>query len=243
MDSTIFYTGSSPLSLKLPLPDKTLVRSLPTIKVNYINPEADTWVENFNEQKSYLVFLSKNSVQGLKNYIFNTHINLTFSEKMVWVVGPGTRNAVKNEFNIDSNIPENYSGTGLTQNFSQLKRRPVFIICGRETLPEFPAWLLREKWTYKLIRVYKTTAFSNPHIKQHFKNTERELVLFTSPKTVSGFLNSINQEGFESIFSKLASIGPTTSKMILKQGGKVFSEALIPDINKFMLSLINQLSV
>jgi len=242
MNSTIFYTGSSPLALEMPFPNKTLVRALPTIKVNYINPEADTCLENFNEQKSYLVFLSKNSVQGLKNYISKVHLKLTFSEKMVWAVGPGTRNAVKNEFKIDSNIPENYSGTGLTQNFGRLKRRPVYIICGRETLPEFPAWLQREKWTYELIRVYKTTAFSNPQIKQHFKNTEREIVLFTSPKTVSGFLNSINQEGFESIFSKLASIGPTTSKMILKQGGKVFSEALIPDINKFMLSLIKQLA-
>ncbi|MEE8437003.1 MAG: uroporphyrinogen-III synthase [Candidatus Neomarinimicrobiota bacterium] len=239
MQSTIFYTGSSPLSLKLPAAANITVRNLPTITVNYKTPENIKWIKTVNSQNSYLVFLSKNSVLGLKHFLAFKNFELTPDQDQIWAVGPGTKMTLKTELNFKSNIPEIYSGAGLTAEFKNLPGYPVFIICGQETLHDFPGWLKKEQRPYEFIKVYRTRPLSNPEIKQHFNNSIHEIIFFTSPKTVSGFLNSIGRTAFSSIFSRLASIGPTTSKMIRANGGKVFFEAELPNINKAVTALIN----
>lgn len=239
MQSTIIYTGSSPLSIKLPAAAKITIRNLPTITVNYITPKNNNWIKTVSSQISYLVFLSKNSVLGLKHFLTLKKFELTPDQDRIWGVGPGTRLTLKTELNFKSNIPKNYSGAGLSAEFKNLPCHPVFIICGQETLPDFPDWLNKKQWPYEFIKVYCTRPHSNPDIRQYFNNSAEEIIFFTSPKTVSGFLNSISRTAFSSIFSRLASIGPTTSKMIRACGGNVFFEAELPIINKAVAALIN----
>ncbi len=63
------------------------------------------------------------------------------------------------------------------------------------------------------------------------------VIVFTSPSTVQGTLNSLSIPNFTGLDCKLVSIGPTTSGEIEHWGGEIYYESKYQDIDKLYSEL------
>ncbi|MFQ6610530.1 MAG: uroporphyrinogen-III synthase [Fidelibacterota bacterium] len=157
-------------------------------------------------------------------------INLDFDhfQNRIVVVGAETANEIKSIFNRDSDYPDTQNSIGLSSILQKFKNKRAVLITGARTRPELPNWLSRNKWDVLSLVVYQTRIFKNRGLNSKFRNDRNDAVIFSSPSTVMGFLQSTNYSDLSSIQSRLLSIGKTTSKTVIEHNGNVYYEAITP---------------
>jgi len=213
----------------------------PTIRIQYgANIDSDLLKSLFDED-CYYVFLSRNGVVGFNSWIQTTKHNINFQGKRIWAVGSQTAREVKSTFEVVAEEPQVQNAKGLIQVFKALKKRTVVIFCAENPRPEFPEWLRKSTWKHYLFPVYETFTVQNKDLATRFCNCTDESVVFTSPSTVQGFLESIGRNDLEDVSAHLISIGPSTSEAITRSNGEVHYEADIPDIDTLLVNIINKM--
>ena len=212
-----------------------------TIKITYVPSENFHQVNTYLQKEPIIIFLSKNSVNGFHYGLETQGITLDNYSVDFMAVGEETSEAVEEKFLQPAQIPEIQNAFGLIQALQSIQKKPVMLITAEETRPELPNWLDEEGWDYCHLAVYSTTLKQNHHLQKIFKNTQNEIIIFTSPSTVLGFLKSINAANFKSINSRLVSIGSTTTRSIEEQFGSVFLESSRPKLATLTKELVAEL--
>ncbi len=225
MKNTIYYTGLTPLPAEQQTVRDTKVKHLPTIEISYCYPKSRAWIQTLQKKATFLVFLSKHGIIGLKKWLVEKEIHLNLEYADVWAVGRRTAEILKIELNVDAKVPHLQSAQGLIEKFKTLNPQPVILICGKNTLPHFPHWLKRKDWPFNTVPVYQTRPSLNHELRLGFRNSDQEIIFFTSPSSVEGFLFSVEKDNFSSIKARLASLGSTTSQAIQAKGGKLYFES------------------
>lgn len=234
----IFYTGITAPSRSADVLAGIELIHLPTIRVRYDPPATFDRLVFFLKQNPYLVFLSKNGVTAFRRWLREGNQTLGDSTITAWGVGRRTAELVRQELGLAARTPPVESAAGLMEAFQTLDQRPLILVCGHSSLPEFPTWLVQKGWTYLRIPVYRTDPVSNPQLKRRFTNREEETVFFTSPSTVEGFLGSVQAPDLKGIVARLASLGPTTSRAIRAREGTVFFESSEANLTSALAGLV-----
>lgn len=241
MTETIYYTGSTRPKLKPEHIKDVRFYHTPTIKIIFDHPESFDPVESHLAKSALIVFQSKNGVRGFHSWLENLGRFVQFESESIWVLGKSTAREVRTSFHQAVQQPDEQSAKGLIQAFRGLKKRPVLLITGQHPRPEFPTWLRKKGWDVLQIPVYKTETIENLELKRLFQNSNEEVVIFTSPSTVQGFLRSTCRDDLSGVVSILVSIGPTTSAEIESYYGKVSYEATEPDLSKLVSAVTSNL--
>ncbi len=228
----IYYTGSTRPKLKLEVMKEVRYFHTPTIKIIFDHPELFDGVESHLAKSPLIIFQSKNGVRGFCSWLEYLGRSVKFESKSIWAVGTSTAREVRTSIHQAVQQPDEQNARGLIKAFMGLKKRPVLLITGHETRPEFVTWLRDNRWDVLQIPVYKTEIFENQELYQLFQNSNEEVVIFTSPSTVQGFLKSTYRDDLSGVVSLLVSIGPTTSVKIKSCYGNVSYEAPEPDVSK-----------
>lgn len=213
-----------------------------TIEIAFAPLKNVRQVNTYLQKESIIIFLSKNGVNGFHYGLDEQGITLDNCSVDFMAVGEETSKAIEEKFLQPAQIPEIQKALGLIQMLKTIPKKPVILITAEETRPELPKWLDEEGWDYCHIMVYSTMLKQNDHFKEIFKNTQNEVIIFTSPSTVLGFLKSINMTNLKSIISRLVSIGSTTTRSIEEHFGTVFLESSRPKLSILTKELLPELS-
>lgn len=215
----------------------------PTIRISYFAPSEFQPVGHLLTQKSYVVFLSRNGVIGLAEWVnAEGGVSLDLEQAVIWAVGAATAQQVEMTLGLQAVQPSEQNALGLSQTFSTLAKRPVVIFAAEEPRPEFPAWLVKNGWDFHQFPVYRTEILENADLNRRFNDNDAEYVVFTSPSTVKGFLQSLHRLDLKLLKSRWISIGPSTTSEIESAGGVVQWEAEEPEIHTLLLNLIKEIS-
>lgn len=218
------------------------VRNTPTIRIEFEIGAVTPKQAEFLNRDPYLVFSSRNGVQGFQRWLTRFEGSIDLTRGNVWAVGERTARLAEELFGVKVHIPDTQSSTGLIDEFKTLSKRPVVLVGGNIPRPEFSNWLAESHWTYCHFPVYKTTPYANPDLTAGFINNSQNAAFFSSPSTVEGFLLSLDRPDFRSIKTRLAAIGATTALAITAKDGDVFYQAPLPDFSKAFDALVQTLT-
>lgn len=238
----IIFTGLRAPRLELSQLNSIDLHHHPTIRISYFAPSEFQPVGKYLSQNPYVVFLSRNGVIGLSEWANAEGVTLDLDQAIIWAVGSATAQQVEITFGRPAAQPSEQNALGLSQTFATLAKRPVVLFTAEETRPEFPAWLVKQGWDFQQFPVYRTEILENADLNQRFNDNDVEYVVFTSPSTVKGFLQSINRKDLKNLKSHWISIGPSTTNEIESAGGTVHWEADEPEIHQLLLNLIKEIS-
>ncbi len=213
-----------------------------TIEITFAPSKNFHQVNTYLHKKPIIIFLSKNGVNGFHYGLDEQGITLENCSVDFMAVGEDTSNAVEEKFLQSAQIPEIQNALGLIQTLQTIPKKPVILITAEETRPELPNWLDEEGWDYCHLMVYSTMLKQNYHLKEIFKNTRNEIIIFTSPSTVLGFLKSIDMTNLKSINGRVVSIGSTTTRSIEEHFGTIFLESSRPNLSILTKELLLELS-
>ncbi len=218
------------------------IHHMTTIEIAFMPPQNLDQVNTYLHKKPIIIFLSKNGVYGFHYWLNDQGMPLDGYSVEFMAVGDETSVAVEEKFHQSAQIPEIQNALGLIQKLQAIPKKPVILITAEETRPELPNWLNEAGWTYCHLPVYSTTVIQNHQLHDLFKNTQNEIIVFTSPSTVLGFLISIDTNDFKLINSRLVSIGPTTTMSIEEHLGMVFLESSQPNLSILTNELLQKLA-
>ena len=238
----IYYTG---LHLPEQLDDyglDTRIHHTATIEITFTPPENFQQVNAYLQKEPIIIFLSRNGVNGFYYWLNDQGITLDNYSVTFMAVGEKTSATIEKKFHQSAQIPEIQNALGLIQTLQTIPKKPIILITGKETRPELPDWLDKEGWDYCHSTVYSTMLKQNHYLQKIFRNAQNEIVIFTSPSTVLGFLKSVNTINFKSINSRLLSIGPTTTRSIEEHLGTIFLESSQPNLSILTNELLQKLS-
>jgi uroporphyrinogen-III synthase len=205
----LFLTGLRPPETQLP-PD-FILHHWSTIQIDFLEPS-----ENLQIQKpGYLFFLSQNGV--LAFYLHQEKILPCLDDVEIWAVGKVTAKAIKELFNIEANVPIEQNAIGLTETFANKEKKTALLITAEKPRQEFLNFLKQNKWEFQRINLYKTNLRIDMRWQQ-LDFRQNDIILFTSPSTVSGFLQNRSFRKNESI-PKIIAIGPSTAQAINEKLG------------------------
>lgn len=235
--SKIYHLGTS--ELPQVKSDYEIIHT-PVIKIDYITKVFFKEVESFIDDNSVVLILSQNGVKALKNWMdFYKLTNDFFKKIKFWTVGVQTFNCLRNELNIDSYFPELMTGIKAIESICKTNKNKVLIVAGEYLRDDFLFNLGNNNIDYYHLPVYNRCIYQNKDLKMSFNNQSADYLLFTSPSTVSGFMNNMNVSNLLNINSHLISIGPTTSLSIIKNRGKIFYESSSPSLKSLLNELID----
>ena len=185
------------------------------------------------ENAEVILLMSKNAVDGMKDWLccYDQKIDC-FDILPFWTVGGRTGQYLKRELGISSWHPNKMTGEGVLQALSDSKYTSIILIAAKQPRSELLNGLKEFGVTYFHFPVYNTCIIENTNFYQQFHNSRKSsIIVFTSPSTVQGTLNSLSISNFTELDCKLVSIGPTTSGEIEYWGGEIFYESKNQDIN------------
>lgn len=230
MTPTLYHTGATRPKVKSQQSDSIRLCHVPTIRINYLSPGSFRVLEGYLGRNPFVVFLSKHGVTGFHRWLNAAGKGVQLRSRLTWAVGRATRRTVLASFGASCRHPGEQSASGLIHAFKRLGRRPVVLISGKQSRPEFSAWLRQNGWDFLQIATYDTEEVKNSQLLHRFQNSREEYVLFTSPSTVRGFLKTFGWLDLKHIQSHLVSIGSTTTAEIRRYHGRVFYEAEQPSV-------------
>ncbi|NQU66429.1 MAG: uroporphyrinogen-III synthase [Candidatus Marinimicrobia bacterium] len=239
MTWNIYFTGTKVPELNLFSHLEINIYHTPTIQINYTEPESFQTVEGFLNKGAPIIFLSRNGVIGFQKWLKRLDKSFEHWSNPLIAVGSETSLEIERVFHRSSHVPENQRAKGIPEILKTYPHKQAILITGDRSRPELPRWMTENGWDFITAVVYQTDWFENLDLKQNFKNGDDEILIFSSPSTVVGFLQTIDQNDLKSIQSKLISIGPTTSWEIEKLSGRVFLEAANPSVNSVISETIN----
>lgn len=203
-------------------------------------------ISNYN----WIIFTSVNGVQAFYNILKKYFEPTVFIEKMyqsIAAIGPATATAAEKLGFTVSLVPSEYVAEGVIKalkeeinNFTGLRFLLPRADKARKTLSEE---LKSLGAVVTDLAAYKTVSISNfsNDCKKAILNGEVDCYIFTSPSTVNNFFKIIEKQNLlldkEKLFT--ASIGPITSKALIKNGIKPKIQAkdyTIPGLVKAIIS-------
>lgn len=239
MTWTIYYTGQTQPEVQIDILKTVRFYHMPTIRITYEHTSSFRKVEAYLKQSAWIVFFSKNGVRGFHYWLTELGQSLSRFTTTIWTVGEATGRAVERIFHQTPQQPQKSSAIGLIQAFQRQKKHPLLLIAGQRSRLEFPTWLRQEGWDFMQVPVYRTELYENIALRQEFQNIEEEVVIFTAPSTVQGFLKSVAIPDLSNIIARLISIGPTTTEEVKSLGGQVSYEAPIPSVSHIITTLVS----
>lgn len=203
----------------------------PVIKFSELDFSFDQW------EFDYVVFTSSNGVR----FFFSKY---RITKPKIIAVGQKTRQSLESLGYREIIVPLQQSSEGILnyilENSDTFKGKKVALIRALEgmntLIDKKPPWL-----DIKLVAVYKTeynTPENLDRVKSMLKNREIEVVVFSSPSSVDGFLRVVPQrELLEEV--KVAVIGKTTLSKALKEGLKVDIKPREPNFEAIVKEILS----
>ena len=230
MKPVIYHTGlTKPPSMNI---DGFEISYYPVLKVDYESINVPQDISDFLQLDSIVLLMSKNSVIGLDKWL--VHFGLEpdfFAGSDFWTVGDRTHTYLKDAMEIQSFYPEEMTGKGVLRALKKQNYSKVLLVCGQDPRPEFIEGLSTAEINFFHFYVYKTSCYENVEFYTHFKNSESNYLIITSPSAINGILKSLSFSDLLKLKSRIISIGPTTSEAIRQSGGEVFLESEVQNIN------------
>ena len=228
--SVIYHTGlTKPPSVEI---DGFEVHYYPVLKVEYESTNMPQDISDFLQVKPIVLIMSKNAVNGLDKWLDNFGLAPDFfTGTDFWTVGDRTQAYLDKTLEIQSFYPEEMSGKGVLRALQKQNQSRILLISSQDPRKGFIEGLTLAGINYFHFSVYKTSCNKNIKFSAHFKNDESNYLIITSPSTVDGILKSLSLSDLTKMKSQLISIGPTTSAAIRKNGGDVFLESQVQNIN------------
>ena len=234
----IYHTGITPPP-EIPNNPFKLFHT-PTIAIEFKHHHIPNDISEFLQSQPLAVIMSKNAVNGLKNWLEKYNLSIDFFQKIkFWTVGERTHQHLLDELGLESWHPTIMTGEGIIQSLRGSNLFPILLISAHEPIQAFIESLQTEKIQFFHFPLYKTRIVENSEFTTHFIDNENNIVVCTSPSTVEGILNCLSKSNLLDMKVKLVSIGPTTSNAILEKNGKVFYEAKNQSISSLYTELIH----
>ncbi len=233
----IFHTGLTPPN---PISTNGLeVLHTPVIRVCSEFDHPPKTIKGALAGVELILLMSKNAVDGIKNWMNYHNITMEFfNELPIWTVGIRTGNYLKRELGVSAWHPKKMTGEGVIESLEEYNHSSILLISARHPRNEFLESLTKRHISYFHFPVYHTHICENAEFLKKFSQEDRSsVIVFTSPSTVQGTLNSLSIPNFTGLGCKLVSIGPTTSGEIEHWGGEIFYESKYQDIDKLYSEL------
>lgn len=216
------------------------VLNVPVIEIEIIPPINGQEVGNCLLENPILVFQSKNGVAGFSRWL-DSEKDICRDFSTVYATGDQTARAVLQYFNRTAVTPEVQNAAGLLDALRKIKKQPLLLVSGTFYRPDVKDGLTSDGWKVTHAMVYNTFPSVNRDLRTSFTNSLDEVVFFTSPLTVEGFIRTTGIKDLGELNSRILTIGPTTSKWVRKRSGTVFLEAPVPDIPAAVKAMIRKL--
>tara|TARA_B100000315_G_scaffold245010_1_gene270360 strand:+ start:76 stop:816 length:741 start_codon:yes stop_codon:yes gene_type:complete len=204
----------------------------PVLKVEYETHNIPQDFSDILHADPIILLMSKNAVFGLDNWL--THFGLSadfFTNAEFWTVGAKTHACLNNILGIRSFYPDEMTGKGVLKVLSKQNNSKVLLISSHDPQQYFIEGLSSAGIIFFHFPVYKIHIIKSPEFSTYFQNIESNYIIITSPSSVNGILSSLALSDLSQLNTKIISIGPTTSTAICQQGGDVFHESEVQDIN------------
>lgn len=239
MTFDLYNTGQKPI-VNDQFPELNIL-NVPVLDIEIIRPENGSEIRNCLKKEPLLVFQSKSGVAGFSRWLESQQI-LNARFKAIYATGAQTNKLVQKFFHRTALIPEVQNASGLVELIGRRKTKyPVLIVTGTMHRKEAIIALKQRGWNLTHAIVYNTLPSINRELRNLFENSPEEIVMFTSPSTVEGFLLSSGLADLGELRAKVLSIGPTTSKWIRERAGTVYVEAPVPDISAALSAVLEKL--
>jgi uroporphyrinogen-III synthase len=237
LSTLIFHTGLTPPN---PISANGLkVVHTPVIQVCSEYDHEPHSIQAALSSVNLILLMSKNAVDGLKNWLGKNQLSISFFKNLpFWTVGVRTGNYLKRELGASAWYPQQMTGDGVIQSLLENNHTSILLISAKHPRNEFLESLTENKITFFHFPVYHTQMCENEEFSQQFSaKGNSSVIVFTSPSTVQGTLNSLSIPNFTGLDCKLVSIGPTTSGEIEHWGGEIYYESKYQDIDKLYSEL------
>jgi uroporphyrinogen-III synthase len=198
-----------------------VVLDFPMIKIvtNELNTEIRTALANISTY-NWLLFTSKNGVDSFFRLLKNNQSENLVEPPKIAVIGKTTASEVaKNGYQPDFVSSGNTSGDFISEFKSTLVSTDKILLIQGELADNKIETGFADKVTVTRLNIYKTLATETfpAEIIERIKFDDYDLLLFTSPSGFRNFLQVMNDNACRSNF-RIACIGKTTEKEVLKQG-------------------------
>jgi len=208
------------------------------LKVEYENYNAPQDISDILLMDPVVLMMSKNAVIGLQKWLIHFGLESDFfTDTDFWTVGERTHGCLKKILGIESFYPNEMTGKGVILALQKQKYSSILLISGHKPRKEFIESLSSAGINFFHFPVYKIYISEGNKLSVHFKNHESNYLIITSPSAVDGILRSLSLLDLSRLKSRIISIGPTTSAAIRKNGGHVFLESEVQNINVLYDSL------
>lgn len=201
---------------------------LPVIKITPVKnfrriDKAIKEIENYD----WIIFTSQNGIDlFLKRFILKRKNIKDFKKIKFATIGKVTSEKLK-EYGINASfVPKKYTSEALVAGLRKhsLKGKNILIPRALEASNVLPEWLRKMGAKTDEIVVYRiqNKRVKIKKVKSLLKESKIDAIAFTSPSGVKSFFNLFAKKDLKSYFknTKIASIGPVTSKAIEKFGIK-----------------------
>jgi len=212
---------------------------IPTIKIVPITPNEalDRAIESLNSYYG-IIFTSQNGVRYFFKRLFEKGFDSrSLSGTRVFAMGPKTASEILSYGIRPDFVPSNYLSEGIVEILRDLDLANKKFLLPRayEARDLIPKFIRSSGGFCDVIPIYKTEL---PDIKEEIKETP-DIITFTSSSTVRNFVALYGTDILRN--SKVASIGPVTSKTLRDMNIEVDVEAkrhdvqgLVEEIEKFL---------
>ena len=210
------------------------------LKVEYESSNASQDISDILLMDPIVLMMSKNAVTGLHKWLLHFGLKSDFfADADFWTVGERTHGCLKKILGIESFYPNEMTGKGVILALQKQKYSSILLISGQDPRQVFIDGLSSAGINFFHFPVYKIYISESIELSAHFKDNESNYLIITSPSAVDGILRSLSLLDLSRLKSRIISIGPTTSAAIRKNGGYVFLESEVQNINALYKSLVN----
>jgi hydroxymethylbilane synthase len=190
----------------------------------------------------WLIFTSQNGVRFFLSALEEAGIPIKkLKGKKIAVVGKKTADAVKKYDLPVEFIPTRFTTEALANELEDVKGKKILMARANLATPILTKKLQEKGAVITDIPIYKTSFIENdnPEFENLLQNQQIYCITFTSPSTVTGFMNNIKNSHIRNIIFSLPafSIGPVTTKVLEKQGFKNIYTADTYTINGMIAKL------
>ena len=236
MIPVIYHTGLTP-----PPPvyiDGYEVCHFSVLKVEYESNNVPQDLSGILLMDPIVLMMSKNAVIGLHKWLLHFGLKSDFfADADFWTVGERTHECLKKILGIESFYPDEMTGQGVKLALQKQNNSNILLISGKKPRQEFIEGLSSAGINFYHFPVYKIAISESKKLSAHFKDHESNYLIITSPSAVDGILRSLSLLNLSRLKSRIISIGPTTSAAIRQNGGDVFLESEVQNINALYDSL------
>jgi len=215
----------------------------PVIRVEYCHHHSVNDIKKTLVANPIIILMSKSAVNGLYKWMLSYGIEKDFFKSHIfWSIGENTKKYLQSKIGINSICPEKTTNDGLLIKLKSKNIRKIILI-GNQSIQK----IIKEKLCLMNITcfhfiVYKNLLNIDLDLINTFDDNNSSYVVFTSPSTVTGFLENLSLDLSRSKI-KIISIGPTTTKTIIKYGGTVYYESQFQDINYLYNCILEKINI